>query len=527
MDTEIPKICHFYWDGSPFSYFNYLTAKSFRYLNHDWKMIVYMPIKRQTIKSWLSFEQKVEYTGPDYFYMLNSLSNIEFNLVDYDKIGFDNDKSEVIKSDYLRYYLLSTIGGLWSDFDIFYIKPIPKVTQKVVLVKDPEYYPVGFLMASANNQFFKYLLDQVPNFLDTNRYQSIGCQMLNVLLKDYVFDDSFLILDVKSYLPFQWYDQQSIWIDNKEVPEETFGIHWFNGGQLSRDIINRIDPYNIPNYKGTLFQFINKPRLVVFGANGMLGNCIAKYFKYNVIAFNRSHIDASTATEQDVVDLFDLYGIDKECVVFNGIGLIPSACNNQEKMMKVNGIWPFMLANICQQREIKMIHPTTDCVFSGRKGKAYIETDIHDDDTPYGRSKSWGDLSQCTIIRASIIGHEIDNKRSLLSWVLSNKNGEVNGYMDHIWNGITTLEYAKIVEKIIKTKEFWNGVKHIKSEEISKYELIKKINEIYDLNIKIKPYVTHEYINRCLDTVFNESIVVAPLEQQIKELRSFYNQNTL
>ena len=168
-----------------------------------------------------------------------------------------------------------------------------------------------------------------------------------------------------------------------------------------------------------------------------------------------------------------------------------------------------------------MIHITTDCVFSGINGK-YDELSIHDSKEIYGISKSLGEVDQVTIIRTSIIGEEIRNKYSLLEWIKSNKGKEINGYVNHFWNGVTCLELAKVIEYMIRNNYFWKGVRHIYSPEIvSKYELITMINEIYELDIKLHKCET-EKCDRSLMSIYDILMFkIKPLREQIRELRYF------
>jgi dTDP-4-dehydrorhamnose reductase len=172
----------------------------------------------------------------------------------------------------------------------------------------------------------------------------------------------------------------------------------------------------------------------------------------------------------------------------------------------------------------RMIHITTDCVFSGKDGK-YNEYSNPDESNYYGTSKSLGELCDGTIIRTSIIGEELVNKRSLLEWVISNENRSINGYTNHFWNGVTCLQLAKIIHKIIIENTYWNGVRHIYSPTTaSKYELCSIINDIYELNIKIKEFET-EKVDKSLSTIYDahKNIFEIPeLEYQIKEMRDFH-----
>jgi dTDP-4-dehydrorhamnose reductase len=153
----------------------------------------------------------------------------------------------------------------------------------------------------------------------------------------------------------------------------------------------------------------------------------------------------------------------------------------------VNSIFPRRLADLCQQYGVKLIHPTTDCVYKGTKG-SYDENDEHDITDVYGRTKSLGEPKNCTVIRTSIIGEEVGNGRSLVEWIKSNKDGKINGYVNHYWNGVTCFTLSKIIKEIIKENIFWKGIKHIYSPNtVTKYDLCCYINEIYKLNIKIIP----------------------------------------
>jgi len=167
-----------------------------------------------------------------------------------------------------------------------------------------------------------------------------------------------------------------------------------------------------------------------------------------------------------------------------------------------------------------LIHVTTDCVFSGKTG-SYHEYSTPDETNDYGTSKSLGELCDGTIIRTSIIGEELTNKRSLLEWVISNENRTINGYSNHFWNGVTCLQLAKIIYKIINENSYWKGVRHIYSPtSVSKYELCKMISDIYELNITVKEYDT-EKVDKSLSTVYQILFNIPELNEQIIEMRNF------
>ena len=239
--------------------------------------------------------------------------------------------------------------------------------------------------------------------------------------------------------------------------------------------------------------------ILVLGSNGMLGRYVYTYLKQsfsNVIGLTRKDVDASRIT--DNIPLV----IKNDDVVINCIGVIPQrGITEPMTYIMVNSLFPHVVSGMCNTVRAKFIHVSTDCVFSGTVGE-YTEDSVHDATDLYGRTKSLGEPSNATIIRTSIIGEELLNKKSLLEWVRSNKGGVVQGYANHHWNGVTCHTLAKIIEHIITTRSFWSGVKHIHSPApLSKYNLITTINEVYDLGIKVNPVLTHNSCDKTLKSI--------------------------
>ena len=265
-------------------------------------------------------------------------------------------------------------------------------------------------------------------------------------------------------------------------------------------------------------------KIILLGPSGMLGNYIYTYFKntkYTISSISSDEYRVSTTTMQNVNDILVEKGIDSETCVINCIGCIPQryASNTDHDYFIINGLFPHLLWEACKLHGAKLIHPTTDCVFNGSRG-GYIETDKHDEKNNYGISKSIGEPLEATVIRCSIIGKEQFNKKSLLEFVLQNKNGAMQGYDSHMWNGITCLEYCKVIEKIISTNMFWKGVRHILSpRSVSKYELCCMINNEFNLNITINKH-TSPIVDKTLQTIFPESALlhINDLRNQIKDL---------
>ena len=152
-----------------------------------------------------------------------------------------------------------------------------------------------------------------------------------------------------------------------------------------------------------------------------------------------------------------------------------------------NSLLPNILSNWSEKNGCRLIHFSTDCVFSGEKGN-YKDDDKPDALDTYGKTKSLGEVrgTNTLTLRSSMIGFELYNKTELLEWVLSNQNKSINGFSNVIYSGITTSLMSKIVNKIVNDFPDLSGIYNVSSAPISKYSLLKKINAIFGLNIKIK-----------------------------------------
>lgn len=270
-------------------------------------------------------------------------------------------------------------------------------------------------------------------------------------------------------------------------------------------------------------------KIFIFGSNGMLGNYIKSYLSnlYEIIALTRKDYDLSQLSINSLNDLLKSQNLQKDDIIINCAGVIPQASKqrglNTRLYFTINSLFPVILSQICDKFEAKMIHITTDCVFSGKDGN-YHEDSIHDETNDYGISKSLGELCKATIIRTSIIGEEINNKRSLVEWVMSNKNNTINGFTNHMWNGVTCLELSKIIKNIIENNNYWNGVRHIFSPRtVSKYELVSMINDTYELNIIINPFNTELGSDKSISTIHetNYEFNIPDLKEQIDEIKKY------
>jgi dTDP-4-dehydrorhamnose reductase len=265
-------------------------------------------------------------------------------------------------------------------------------------------------------------------------------------------------------------------------------------------------------------------QVVVLGSAGMLGNYIHKYFK-DSIGLTKVDVDASKETRETLKEKLKKFEPIETCIV-NCIGVVMSRISEVgiAETIQVNSVFPHILSDVCKNLNLYLIGTATDRVFSGRHVESYIESDLHDADDIYGKSKSLGENDNCTFIRTSIIGEEVNNVRSLVEWMKKNINKKMDGDLNHFWNGITALEFAKCVEKIIEKDLFWKGIMHIHSpQQVCKLHLLQIINDVYGLKIFIKPTYSKQTCSRVLSSEYDvcSFLNIAPLDKQIEEMKDF------
>jgi len=286
-------------------------------------------------------------------------------------------------------------------------------------------------------------------------------------------------------------------------------------------MINGISGILITDEKG------GEMRIVILGSTGMLGNAVARYF---LEEFGEDDVFLSYRNEKISYGknkfLFNaqsssLWSIPKCDYIINCIGVIkPFIAKDLIASIQINSVFPRVLANYCSKIDCKLIHITTDCVFSGMDG-FYTEESFHDCLDSYGKTKSLGEPNNCMVLRTSIIGEEIHNNVSLISWIKSQKGKEVKGFTNHLWNGVTTKQYAKICEKIIKEDLYEKDVFHVYSpHSVSKRTLLDMINKKFNLQIRIIPTMADQAVDRTLKSIkgLNSKLDIPFLDTQIAEM---------
>jgi dTDP-4-dehydrorhamnose reductase len=249
-------------------------------------------------------------------------------------------------------------------------------------------------------------------------------------------------------------------------------------------------------------------KILVLGATGMLGHkCIQQLRDVgNVLATARRELTIAPkeiyegATIINGVDASDFVAIKqllqthKPNVVINAMGIIKQRDEAKEAVVSINinSLLPHVLADVCEDIGAYLITFSTDCVFSCEANAGpYSESHIPDPRDLYGRSKLLGEVARehCLTLRMSIVGRELYTpKRSLFEWIFDNAGKDVKGYTKAMYTGFTTLEITNIVRMLLARKERLHGVWHIASPEISKYDLLIKMNSLFDLDMHIEPH---------------------------------------
>lgn len=224
-----------------------------------------------------------------------------------------------------------------------------------------------------------------------------------------------------------------------------------------------------------------------------------EYARYNLFDCQRL-VEGVNAFDFDTV--VKAVALVQPDVVINGIGIVKQSPLAKDPIITitVNSLFPHKLANLCQAARARLIHISTDCVFSGHKGM-YTEDDVADAEDLYGRSKLLGEVEGpgCLTLRTSIIGRELETTNGLVEWFLANKGGSIRGYNRAIYSGFTTLAMADIIANIIQYHPALSGIYHISSEPINKYDLLCLLRDAYGIRIEIKPY-PEVRIDRSLDS---------------------------
>lgn len=263
-------------------------------------------------------------------------------------------------------------------------------------------------------------------------------------------------------------------------------------------------------------------KILCVGSNGMLGHMAMKYFHdHDITGTTRQDFDITDVNA--VARFFSSHGEGFDYVINCAGMLVSDSRDNIGAAVLVNSWFPNFLQITYKNSKTRVIHVSTDCVFDGIRGN-YREQDIPTETNAYGRSKAMGEIinHKDITLRTSIIGPEISDHRSgLLDWVVNRSSREIQGWEDSWWNGVTTLQLCRVIEQVMGRTDT-NGLYHVASAPINKYELVRTIAEVYDLDKEITKTKGPKPINKILINTRHEiEFSIPPHRNQLLQLKRF------
>ena len=246
-------------------------------------------------------------------------------------------------------------------------------------------------------------------------------------------------------------------------------------------------------------------RICILGAGGMLGHMLVRVLSDDHDVYGTSKQEWSETAglarflekkqwiggidAKDIKTVNSCFAEHQFDVAINCIGVVKQRVHRttDDEMVEINARFPQKLSDICAAFSTRLIHISTDCVFSGNKGD-YVETDKPDPVDIYGSSKLAGEIVDAhnLTIRTSHVGRELTNFTSLFEWILKNRGKQVVGYSNAIYSGLTTCSLAVVINSLLTTGSNIGGLVHVASNPLSKYQLITELNNRLGLGIDIK-----------------------------------------
>ena len=275
-------------------------------------------------------------------------------------------------------------------------------------------------------------------------------------------------------------------------------------------------------------------KVLVLGSTGMIGHQVFNYLKFNSV-FELYNISFRKKLQHDSI-LLDARSEDTfmKCIesispnyIINCIGILINSSNSDpEDAIFLNSYLPHRLSKLADVINAKLIHISTDCVFSGEKGTSYIETDEKDGKDVYAKTKGIGEVisDKHLTLRTSVVGPELKSDgEELFHWFMS-QSGSISGYTKAIWSGVTTLELAKAILWSIENKI--TGLYHItNNDSICKYDLLKLFKKYTGKEIDILPIDGKEVDKSFIDTRKLIDYKIPSYEQMVVEMTNLIRSN--
>jgi dTDP-4-dehydrorhamnose reductase len=280
-------------------------------------------------------------------------------------------------------------------------------------------------------------------------------------------------------------------------------------------------------------------RILILGAGGMLGHKLCQQLRggfdvwgtvrsNGALLVERGIVDRSHLVEQiDAANFDSIVDVIARCrpdAVVNCIGIVKQLAEARDpvRSLSINALFPQRLAVLCRAAGVRLIHVSTDCVFSGRKGR-YVEEDVSDAEDLYGRSKFLGEVADppALTLRTSIIGREPASTTGLVEWFLSNRGKRIRGFTRAIFSGLTTLRLAEVVRRVFSEFPALTGLYHVASHPISKYDLLLLLRDELNVDVEIQP-ADEVILDRSLQAarLLNETGITPPAwPEMIRQMR--------
>ena len=272
-------------------------------------------------------------------------------------------------------------------------------------------------------------------------------------------------------------------------------------------------------------------KILILGSSGMAGHMIVRYLSeknhdIKTVARHNADFLLNVEDKERVEDFLTLIENQKFDFIINCMGvLVKDSIDNPERAMIVNGWFPHAIERKFRDTNTKLIHLSTDCIFDGQRGN-YLETDLPTEKNTYGTTKAYGEIlnDKDVTFRMSIIGPEIKNNGTgLFNWIYNNEDSELSGWENALWNGVTTLQLAKCIEQYINDPKI-TGIYHLVNNDVSinKYDLLCKINDIFNLGKYIKRTQGPKTVNKILLNTREDFYFDIPdYDTQLQELKEY------
>ena len=244
--------------------------------------------------------------------------------------------------------------------------------------------------------------------------------------------------------------------------------------------------------------------VLVLGATGMLGHKLMQRLSGRFAVTGTVRGSADRFAKHPIVGSMSLLGSvqaeDLDSVaraiaaarpdaVVNCVGVIKQlpAAKAPIPSIQINALFPHRLAELCKASRARLVHLSTDCIFSGRKG-AYTEDDPSDAEDLYGRTKFLGEVAEpgCLTLRTSIIGRQLEGRTSLIEWFLAQRGRRATGFARAIYSGLTTQALSDLIGDLLERHPEMSGVWHVSTDPISKYELLGLVDQAFGLGVTLE-----------------------------------------